>query len=183
MTPHAAAPELDPAFGPIGRAFVFGDNIDTDLLAPGAFMKASPADLARQCLRAIAPDFATQVRLGDFLVAGENFGMGSSREQAAQSLVVLGVQAVIARSFARIFFRNAFNLGLPAIRFAEIDRIAESDVIVLDLAGGRLRNITRDWTAPIAPIPTHLREMIAGGGLLPALKKKFAASAQGTRAI
>jgi 3-isopropylmalate dehydratase small subunit len=97
------------------RAWVFGDKIDTDVLAPGALMKLSPDALARHCLEAVRPAFAKEVRPGDLVIGGASFGIGSSREQAAQSLRLLGVKAVIAKSFARIFYRNAFNLGLPAL--------------------------------------------------------------------
>lgn len=97
-----------------GRAFVFGDNIDTDVMAPGTLMKLPPEELAQHCLAAVDPDFARTVAKGDFVVGGRSFGIGSSREQAAVSLSLLGVRAVIARSFARIFWRNAINLGCRA---------------------------------------------------------------------
>ena len=107
----------------MGRAFVFGDNVDTDLLAPGAYMKSSARELASHCLEALDPSFPSSVRQGDLVVAGANFGMGSSREQAAVSLKLLGVSAVLATSFARIFFRNAINLGVPAVVFRQAAEI------------------------------------------------------------
>ena len=98
-----------------GRAWVLGDNIDTDVLAPGYALKLPPEELAQHCLEAVEPAFAKEVKAGDILVAGENFGMGSSREQAAISLKLLGISVILARSFARIFYRNAINIGLPAM--------------------------------------------------------------------
>uniref|UniRef100_UPI0025DD40CF LeuD/DmdB family oxidoreductase small subunit n=1 Tax=uncultured Caulobacter sp. TaxID=158749 RepID=UPI0025DD40CF len=124
----------------MGRAFVFGDNIDTDLLAPGHAMKLEPREMARFCLEAVDPQFASVVRRGDIVVAGANFGMGSSREQAAISLKLLGVAAVFAQSFARIFYRNAINIGLPALVLPEAGEIAAGDEIGFDLEQGRADN-------------------------------------------
>jgi len=154
-----------------GSAFVFGDQIDTDLLAPGHRMKLDPDALASHCLEAVDPGFAGSVRPGDFVVAGLNFGLGSSREQAAVSLKRLGVKAVIARSFARIFWRNAINLGLPAITLAEANEIAAGDRLSLDLAGGRLTNATTGRTYGFAPFPEHLTAMMRDGGLIAHLKR------------
>ena len=125
-----------------GRAFVFGDNIDTDVLAPGRYMKAPVEELARHCMEAIAPDFAQTVRAGDVVVAGRNFGMGSSREQAAQALKILGVSAVVAKSFGGIFLRNALNLGLPVMVCARTEEIRQHDRLSIDLPGGRVINET-----------------------------------------
>jgi 3-isopropylmalate/(R)-2-methylmalate dehydratase small subunit len=157
-----------------GRAHLFGDNIDTDVLAPGALMKLAPEDLAKHCLEAVDPQFAKRVRPGDFVVAGRNFGLGSSREQAAVSLKVLGVRAVIARSFARIFFRNAINLGLPALVFDWTGRIAAGDELDLDLAAARLANRSRGAAHPLKPLPPDLLEILAAGGLTEMLKRRFA---------
>lgn len=155
-----------------GRAFVFGDQIDTDLLAPGHLMKLDPDALAGHCLEAIDPTFAGTVRPGDFVVAGLNFGLGSSREQAAVSLKRLGVQAVIARSFARIFWRNAINLGLPAITLAEAGEIAAGDQLSLNLESGRLTNQTTGRAYGFAPFPDHLTAMMRDGGLIAHLKRQ-----------
>ncbi|MFY7760160.1 3-isopropylmalate dehydratase [Aquidulcibacter sp.] len=149
-----------------GRAFVFGDNIDTDLLAPGHLMKLSPEELAQHCLEAIAPDFAKAVQPGDFVVAGKNFGLGSSREQAAVSLRQLGVGAVIAPSFARIFYRNALNLGLPALFCEDAHRIAEGDQLMVDPVLGKITNKTRGEILSCKPIPDHLMAMVRAGGLI-----------------
>jgi 3-isopropylmalate/(R)-2-methylmalate dehydratase small subunit len=161
----------------MGRAFIFGDNIDTDVLAPGHLMKLAPEELAEHCLTAVDPLFARQVKPGDFVVAGRNFGLGSSREQAAVSLKLLGVKAVLAPSFARIFFRNAINLGLPALVFDGGSAIAAGDELDLDLAAGRLRNLTRGAVHQVKPLPPDLIKVIEAGGLMEMLKRRFAASA------
>ena len=158
----------------MGRAFVFGDNIDTDVLAPGHLMKLAPADLAKRCLAAIDPSFARDVKPGDFVVAGRNFGLGSSREQAAASLKLLGVKAVLAPSFALIFFRNAINLGLPALVFDAAGKVAAGDDLDLDLAAGRLVNATRGETHRLNPLPPGLLAVIEAGGLMEMLKRRFA---------
>jgi 3-isopropylmalate/(R)-2-methylmalate dehydratase small subunit len=159
-----------------GRAWVFGDNIDTDVLAPGIYMKGSIAELAQHCLESVDPDFARNVQRGDILVAGENFGMGSSREQAGQALLELGISALVAKSFARIFYRNSINLGLPAVVCAEADKIKAGDTLSLDPAEGTLA-IEGGATLTCEPIPPHLLVMIADGGLLPHLKKKLKGAA------
>ncbi|MEM8988450.1 MAG: 3-isopropylmalate dehydratase, partial [Pseudomonadota bacterium] len=157
-----------------GRAWVFGDNIDTDVLAPGFLMKLPAEELAKHCLEAVDPDFARNVAPGDVVVGGENFGLGSSREQAAISLKVLGVRAVLAKSFARIFYRNAINIGLPALFFPDVDEITAGDRIVVDAGAGRIVNGVTDKTYSVAPIPDHLMHVIAAGGLMPHLKTRFA---------
>jgi 3-isopropylmalate/(R)-2-methylmalate dehydratase small subunit len=157
-----------------GRAFVFGDNIDTDVLAPGRYMKASVEELARHCMEAIAPDFANTVQTGDVVVAGRNFGMGSSREQAAQALKILGVSAVVAKSFGGIFLRNALNLGLPVMVCPSTDEIRQDDRVAVDLVGGRVINETTAATLPGEPLPGFLLEMLADGGLVPHLEKRLA---------
>jgi len=154
----------------IGRAFVFGDNIDTDLLAPGHLMKLSADDLAQHCLEAIAPDFASSIQPGDFVVAGKNFGLGSSREQAAVSLRLLGVGAVIAPSFARIFYRNALNLGLPALFCEHADQISQGDLLMVDPVLGTITNKTRSEILSCKPIPDHLMAMVRAGGLIAHLR-------------
>lgn len=162
-----------------GRAFVFGDRIDTDVLAPGSLMKLPPRELAGHCLRAIDPAFADSVRPGDYLVAGEGFGIGSSREQAAQSLVLLGVRAVIAKSFARIFYRNAFNLGLPAVILPHTDEINAGDTLSLDLRAGAVANHTTGRTYAVAPVPDRLLAMIEAGGLVAQLRARHAGPREG----
>jgi 3-isopropylmalate/(R)-2-methylmalate dehydratase small subunit len=160
-----------------GRAWVFGDRIDTDVLAPGALMKLPPAELATHCLKAVRPEFVAAVRPGDFVVAGSAFGVGSSREQAAISLKLLGVRAVIAQSFARIFFRNAFNVGLPALILPEAARIADSAELELDMRAGRLEDRSAGAAYQVQPIPEHLFRIVEAGGLMAYLKRLQAGSA------
>jgi 3-isopropylmalate/(R)-2-methylmalate dehydratase small subunit len=158
-----------------GRAFVFGDNIDTDLLAPGHLMKLSPIELAQHCLAAVDPGFAREVRPGDFLVAGRNFGLGSSREQAAVSLKLLGIGAVIAPGFARIFYRNALNLGLPAL-FCDWSGISQGDTLRVDPLAGTIENVTAGTRLSARPIPAHLMDMVRAGGLIAHLAARRAAA-------
>jgi 3-isopropylmalate/(R)-2-methylmalate dehydratase small subunit len=138
-------------------------------------MKVSVEELARHCMEAIAPDFANTVQAGDVVVAGRNFGMGSSREQAAQALKILGVSAVVAKSFGGIFLRNALNLGLPVMVCPATDEIQQDDRVAVDLVGGRVINETTAATLPGEPLPGFLLEMLADGGLVPHLEKRLAA--------
>ncbi len=158
-----------------GRVFLFGDDIDTDQLAPGAYMKGGIEALAAHCLETARPDFAATVQPGDVVVAGRNFGMGSSREQAAEALKHLGVAGVVARSFAGIFYRNAINLGLPVLVGADLDAVTDGERAVLDLDESRLRLPDRDVCVRLEPLPDNLRRMLRDGGLVPHLKKRFAA--------
>jgi len=160
-----------------GRAWCFGDDVDTDVLAPGLYMKGGIESLAAHCLETLDADFAPNVQPGDIVVAGRNFGMGSSREQAAMALNQLQVGAVVAESFARIFFRNAMNLALPVLTCAGAGTIKPGDRLRLDPATGALENQTQGVTLTCDPIPAHLLAMIADGGLLPHLKKKLKARA------
>ncbi len=157
-----------------GRVWRFGDGIDTDVLAPGVHMKKPIDQLAKHCLEAIDPDFAKTVQPGDVVVADRNFGLGSSREQAAQALAVLGVGAVVARSFARIFYRNALNLGLPALFSDDVERIRPGDRLAVDPVAGTMLNETTGESLACRPIPAHLMAMVSAGGLMPYLKRRFA---------
>lgn len=156
-----------------GRAWVFGDNIDTDVLAPGRYMKGPVEEAAPHCLESVDPGFAGEVAPGDFVIAGGNFGLGSSREQAAQVLRILGVEAVIARSFGGIFYRNAFNLGLLAVQCQETARIGARDRLSLDAEAGVLRNLKNGENFTCEPVPAHLLALIADGGLIPHLERRF----------
>ena len=158
-----------------GKAWVFGDGIDTDVLAPGVYMKLPIEEMARHVLEAVDPAFAPGVVAGDLVVGGANFGLGSSREQAPQALKQLGVGAVLAKSFARIFYRNALNLGLPALFFAQAAEIAPGDRLEVNPAAGTVRNLTSGKTYAVDPIPAHLMQMIDNGGLMPHLEKRLAA--------
>ena len=158
----------------MGRAFIFGDGIDTDALAPGNRMKLPASKLAQHCLEAIRPGFANEVKPGDFIVAGSNFGQGSSREQAASSLKILGVSAVIASSFARIFYRNAMNLGLPPVTFDPAGKISDGDEIEVELKTGKLHNLTTGQSFTTQPFPEHLLIILNADGLIPYLEAKLA---------
>ncbi|MCG8358448.1 MAG: 3-isopropylmalate dehydratase [Kiloniellales bacterium] len=159
----------------VGHAWVFGDDVDTDSLAPGAFMKGPIEDLAAHCLESLDPNFAAGVTPGDVLVAGRNFGMGSSREQAVEALKRLGVAGVVARSFAGIFYRNAINLGLPVLVSPDPVSVAAGDDVSLDVRGARLVNRSRDTVVALEPLPDFLLALLSDGGLVPHLERKLAA--------
>jgi len=158
-----------------GRAWVFGDQINTDVLAPGYALKLPPEELAQHCLESIDPEFARSVRPGDIVVGGANFGLGSSREQAAISLAALGVGAVLAKSFARIFYRNAINIGLPVVTIDLTDQVAPGDLLKLDLAAGTLTQMKDGQKRDLQPMPAHIIDILAAGGLMAQLKQKLAA--------
>lgn len=155
-----------------GVAHRFGDDVSTDHITSGRyrFLANAMGALAAHCLEDVDPEFAKRVQSGDFVVAGRNFGCGSSREYAPRVIQALGVQAVIARSFARIFFRNAINIGLPAVE-ADTDGIAAGDRLRLDLAAGTLQNLTRGVTIPCRPYPPVMLAILQDGGLVAHLKK------------
>ncbi len=157
-----------------GRAWVFGDNVDTDVLAPGQYMKFGIEQLSRHCLESVEPRFAKQVQRGDVVVGRRNFGAGSSREQAPEALKHLGVSALIAESFAGLFYRNAINLGLPAIVCADAGRILAGDELRVDALAGRIEDLTTGETLACEPIPAHLMQLLNDGGLLPHLEKRLA---------
>ncbi|MFP6733081.1 MAG: 3-isopropylmalate dehydratase small subunit [Rhodospirillales bacterium] len=156
-----------------GRVWRFGDDVNTDLIAPGIYMKSPLEELAAHCLETVDASFAASVKADDIIVAGKNFGIGSSREQAVQVLKHLGVAAVIATSFGGIFYRNAFNWGLPAIVSAETDGIAMNNRIEVDLAGGTITNLDSGQSVQSDAIPEHLMGLIDAGGLVPYLEKKL----------
>jgi 3-isopropylmalate/(R)-2-methylmalate dehydratase small subunit len=159
------------------KAWVFGDNLDTDVIAPGRYMKFGIEEIAKHCLESISPSFASSVRNGDCVVAGRNMGVGSSREQAPEALKHLGVALLVAESFAGLFYRNAINLGLPAVACAQAKRIRPGDELDVDLGAGRIRNRTTGETLDCEPIPPFLMSIIADGGLLPHLEKRLAQKA------
>ena len=154
------------------RVWKFGDDIDTDVLAPGAYMKLAIEGIAPHCLESVRPEFAAGVRPGDVVVAGANFGIGSSREQAAGALVHLGVRAVIAPSFSGLYFRNAFNLGLLLLTCPRAGELRDGETVRLDLQA--LTVISGDGMAlPCEPIPDFLLGMVAAGGLLNQLRLRL----------
>jgi len=155
------------------RAWKLGRDVDTDQLAPGAYMKFGIDEIARHCLQGVRPDFAGGVQRGDVLVAGENFGIGSSREQAASALVALGLHAVIAPSYSGLYFRNAFNVGLLLLTCARADEIEEGERVRIDLDAPSVRRA--DGTVlPCEPIPGFLLDMVQAGGLLNQIKRRLA---------
>lgn len=155
------------------KAWVFGDNVDTDAIAPGRYMKLGIEEIARHSMETVLPEFASSVKKGDFVVAGRNFGAGSSREQAPEALKHLGIAALIAESFAGLFYRNAINLGLPALVCARAKRIRAGDELELDCARGELRNLSTGEELACEPIPAFLMTLIRDGGLVPHLEKRL----------
>ena len=153
------------------RAWRLGDNVDTDAIAPGKYMKLGIEELARHCLESVLPSFATDVGVGDVVVAGRNFGTGSSREQAPAALRHLGVAALIAESFAGLFYRNSLNLGLPALVCPQAKQIRDGEELKIDY--GLSRIMTGSAALDFEPIPPHLLEMVRDGGLLPHLEKRM----------
>lgn len=147
-------------------------DVDTDQLAPGHAMKHGIEVIARHCLEAVRPEFAAQVQPGDVVVAGPNFGIGSSREQAAQALVHLGVAAVVAPSFAGLFFRNAYNLGLLLVTCRDAALIDDGAALTLDARAARV-TLADGRVLPCDPIPGFLLDMVDAGGLLPQLKQRL----------
>lgn len=164
-----------------GRVFLFGDDIDTDQLAPGQYMRGGIEELAAHCLEGVRPDFAAHVKPGDVVVAGRNFGMGSSREQAAEALRHLGVAGVVARSFAGIFYRNAINLGLPVLTAPDLAGITDGETAVLDVDAGVMHLPGQKRAVKLDPLPDNLKALLADGGLVPHLKKRFAAEKEDHR--
>jgi 3-isopropylmalate/(R)-2-methylmalate dehydratase small subunit len=149
-----------------GRAHCFGDAVNTDYIISGKykFKTLDMKELASHVMEELDPDFARKVQPGDFVVAGRNFGCGSSREQAPLALLNAGVGAVLASSFARIFYRNAINTGLPAVE-CDTAGITAGDELLLDLEGGVLKNLTRQTDTPIKPLPDFMLKVLADGGL------------------
>ena len=157
-----------------GKAWKYGDDVDTDVIIPARYLNTSdPAELARHCMEDIDADFASKVSRGDFIVAGKNFGCGSSREHAPIAIKASGASAVIARSFARIFYRNAFNMGLPIFESPEAaDGIDAGDRVSVDMERGVLRNETKGTEFRLAPVPPFMRDLLAAGGLLNYIAKR-----------
>tara|TARA_B100000676_G_scaffold313320_1_gene393357 strand:+ start:9039 stop:9542 length:504 start_codon:yes stop_codon:yes gene_type:complete len=155
------------------RTWAYGDYVDTDVLAPGLYMKSPMEVMAAHCLETIDPDFVLNVRPGDIICAGKNFGMGSSREQAAQSLVFHGVAAVLAPSFGGIFYRNAINHGLMALVCAAAPRIASGHHVSINAVDGCVQVEETGNEYPCEPMPEHLLAMLADGGLVSHLNRRF----------
>ncbi len=155
-----------------GKAFKFGDNISTDHIAPGRLfhLRSNLPEFAKHVLEDADPNFASSMKKGDFIVGGSNFGLGSSREHAPQIIKIAGTGAVIAKSFARIFYRNAINIGLLAIE-ADTDAIDAGDELELDIEKGILLDITNGAIIPIEPLPPIMIKLLNDGGLVEHIKK------------
>ena len=155
-----------------GKAFKFGDNISTDLIVPGrlANLRSNLPELAKHVLEDADPTFVSRVRPGDFVVGGSNFGLGSSREHAPLEIKMAGVSAVLAKSVARIFFRNAINQGLPVL-ICDTDSINNGDELEVDLAAGTVKDLTNDKKLTFGKIPPVMLSILNEGGLLPYIKK------------
>jgi 3-isopropylmalate dehydratase small subunit len=160
-----------------GRVWKFGADIDTDAIIPARYLNTSdPKELAKHVMEDADPDFPKKVTPGDIIVADKNFGCGSSREHAPIAIKAAGVQAVVAKSFARIFYRNAFNIGLPIFESPEAaEHIQEGDIIEIEADSGIIKNLTRDEQYHAKPIPSFMQELIASGGLIEWTKKRLQA--------
>jgi len=156
-----------------GRAFLYGDNIDTDQIYPGRYLElVKPEEVAAHCLEGADPSFAKKMNAGDVVVAGRNFGCGSSREHAVITLVHAGVGVLIAESFARIFYRNAINLGLPLIVCPGItDRVKEGNILEVDLHGGLVKNLTTSEEIQGEKLSDYVLKILQNGGIKPLFKK------------
>ncbi|HHT17537.1 MAG TPA: 3-isopropylmalate dehydratase small subunit [Papillibacter sp.] len=149
-----------------GTVIKYGDNVDTDVIIPARYLNTSDEkELASHCMEDIDKTFVTRVKPGDIMVAGTNFGCGSSREHAPLAIKTSGIACVVAKSFARIFYRNAINIGLPIIE-CDTDAIDEGDTLEIDFDKGELKNLTKNTTSTFAPFPPFLQDIIKAGGLL-----------------
>lgn len=155
-----------------GRAWKFGDNVSTDLIAPGRYfhLRSNLGELVKHVLEDARPEFASRVRKGDFIVAGVNFGLGSSREHAARIIKLAGISAVLARSFARIFYRNCINIGLPVV-ICDTIGIKDGDELEVSLEQGVVRNLTRGRETSFTPLPGVMTRILRDGGLIEHVKK------------
>ncbi len=159
-----------------GKVYKFGDDINTDVIYPGKYLSITTdrEEMAKHCFEAVYPDFLKHAKAGDIIVAGKNFGCGSSREQAATCLKYFGVAAVVAESFARIFYRNALNLGLPVVVASSIaSRVNHGDTLEIDLEKGRINNMTSGDSYSSTPLPDFIMQIIHDGGLIKHLQKRL----------
>lgn len=156
-----------------GKAHKYGDNINTDLINPPQYLEKSLEVLAQHAMEGVDEHFAAKVKPGDVLVAGANFGPGSSRETAPIALKMAGVGAVVAKFFARIFYRNAINIGLPVLECPEADRISDGDVLEVDLGAGTITDKTTGEVFRAAPLSAPVMDILSAGGLIPYLERKY----------
>jgi len=158
-----------------GKVHKYGANVDTDVIIPARYLNVSePAELAKHCMEDIDKEFVNKVKPGDIMVATTNFGCGSSREHAPLAIKAAGISCIIAKSFARIFFRNAINIGLPLLECEEaVDKIEAGDLVEVDLSSGSIKNLTSGMEFTAKPYPDFMAELIAAGGLIEHTKKRL----------
>ena len=157
-----------------GKVHKLGNDINTDDIIAAKYLVSTDAEeLGKHCLESIKPDFVNRVSPGDIIVAGKNFGCGSSREHAPLAIKGCGVSAVVAKSFAAIFFRNAINIGLPFLELEEVDKIQDGDVLEIDLSSGIIKNIRQNQTYKTQAFPEFLQEIVKQGGLMSWIKTKL----------
>ena len=156
-----------------GKVWRYGDNIDTDVIIPAQYLNTfDPKELAKHCMVDIDKDFAQKVRPGDIMVGGKNFGCGSSREHAPVAIKACGVPVIIAASFARIFYRNGINVGLPLMEIGDnVERIHAGDKLSVDLSSGKIRDITTGETFQAPPLPGFIQDIAKAGGLIQYVKE------------
>ena len=159
-----------------GKVHKYGADVNTDVIIPARYLNVSePAELAKHCMEDIDKNFVKKVKPGDIIVATTNFGCGSSREHAPLAIKAAGVSCVIAKTFARIFFRNAINIGLPLLECDEaVDNTEAGDILEVDLSRGRIKNLTRGMVFTAKPYPDFMAGLIAAGGLIEYTKKRLA---------
>lgn len=157
----------------VGTVLKYGDNINTDLISPPQYLEKSLEIIARHAMEGVDETFAARLSPGGIIVAGKNFGPGSSRETAPIALKMAGVGAVVAEFFARIFFRNAINIGLPVLECADANKITEGDELEVNLLTGLIKNRSTGETLRAAPLSAPVMDVLSAGGLVPFLEKKF----------
>lgn len=158
-----------------GKVHKYGTNVDTDAIIPARYLNVSdPVELAKHCMEDIDQDFANKFQAGDIIVATTNFGCGSSREHAPLAIKAVGVSCIIAKSFARIFFRNAINIGLPLLDCSQaVDKTEAGDILEVNLASGKIKNLTSGMEFAASPYPHFMAELISAGGLIEHTKKRL----------
>ncbi|MGB9643119.1 MAG: 3-isopropylmalate dehydratase small subunit [Candidatus Ratteibacteria bacterium] len=156
-----------------GKVWKFGDHINTDDIIAARYLNTTDVkELASHCMETIFPDFSKKIEKGDIIVAGENFGCGSSREHAPLAIKECGISVVVAKSFARIFFRNAINIGLPIIETRFVEQISQGDILEINLDSGTIVNLTKKKTGTFMKFPDFLQQIIKSGGLMSWVKEK-----------
>jgi 3-isopropylmalate/(R)-2-methylmalate dehydratase small subunit len=164
-----------------GSAHVYGDNVDTDVIIPARYLTSTePEELAKHAMEDLDPEFVSRVKPGDIMVGGRNFGSGSSREHAPLAIKGAGIAVIVASSFARIFYRNAINVGLPIVVCAGASNGAETgDAFRVDLEGGVVENVTKSKSLQASPLPPFMKEILDAGGLMPWVARSMASETAG----